>query len=163
MSDSTAWPDLSELAEQELALQFTTFTNDDAWALGSAFVAEARPRDLPVVVQISRSGQVLFHAALPGTTPDNDTWIARKSRVVMRFGHSSLYVGQQARDAGTTFEERFGLSLDEYAAHGGAFPLTVRDVGVVGVIAVSGLPQLDDHALVVQVLSAYLGGFSRSP
>jgi len=154
----SAWPSLAELSQQEQALQFDAFTNDHAWALGSAFVAEARPRDLPVVIQISRSGQVLFHAALPGTTPDNDTWIARKSRVVMRFGHSSLYVGQQARDAGTTFEERFGLSIDEYAAHGGAFPLTVRNVGVVGVIAVSGLPQIEDHKLVVQVLRDHLRG-----
>jgi uncharacterized protein (UPF0303 family) len=157
VSGSTPWPTLQEIADQEGALQFSTFTNDDAWALGSAFVAEARPRNLPIVIQISRSGQVLFHAALPGTTPDNDAWIARKSRVVMRFRHCSLYVGQQARDAGMTFEERFGDKLEGYAAHGGAFPITVRNVGVVGVIAVSGLPQIEDHRLVVQVVGAYLG------
>jgi uncharacterized protein (UPF0303 family) len=161
VSEPAPWPTLQEIAAQEDALQFARFTNDDAWALGSAFVAEARPRNLPVVIEISRAGQTLFHAALAGSTADNDAWVARKSRVVMRFGHSSLYVGQQARDAGTTFEERFGLSLDEYAAHGGAFPLTVRDVGVVGVIAVSGLPQVDDHNLVVQVVSAFLETVTR--
>jgi uncharacterized protein (UPF0303 family) len=156
MSPSKAAPSLAEIAEQERTLQFARFTNDDAWALGSAFVAIARERALPVVIEISRGGQTLFHAALPGTVPDNDTWIARKSRVVMRFGHSSLYLGQESRDAGTTFEERFGLSLSEYAAHGGGFPLTVKDVGIVGVIAVSGLPQVEDHLLVVEVVGAYL-------
>jgi uncharacterized protein (UPF0303 family) len=157
VSDSPAAPILAEIAEQERTLQFERFTNDDAWALGSAFVEVARSRELAVVIEISRGGQQLFHAALPGTSPDNDSWIQRKSRVVMRFGHSSLYLGQQARDAGTTFEERHGLSLAEYAAHGGAFPLTIKGVGVVGVIAVSGLPQLLDHRLVVEVVSAYLG------
>jgi uncharacterized protein (UPF0303 family) len=158
VTSADQWLTLDEIAEQERALQFVHFTNDDSWALGSAFVAEARSRDLPVVIEISRGGQQLFHAGLPGTSPDNDTWIARKSRVVTRFGHSSLYLGQQCRDAGTTFEERFGLPLEEYAAHGGAFPLTVRDVGVVGVIAVSGLPQVLDHRLVVEVLGTYLAG-----
>jgi uncharacterized protein (UPF0303 family) len=150
-------PTLDEIAEQERTLQFVRFTNDDAWALGSAFVAAARAGDLAVVIDISRAGQQLFHAALPGTSPDNDTWIERKGRVVTRFGHSSLYLGQQCRDAGTTFEERFGLPLAEYAAHGGGFPVIVRDVGVVGVIAVSGLPQLLDHQLIVDVLRDYLG------
>src|SRR5688572_29532786 len=83
-------------------------------------------RWLPVVVDITRSGQQLFHAALPGTAPDNDAWVVRKSAVVSRFGHSSLYMGQLCRDAGTTLAERYGLSEEEYAAHGGAFPLVVR-------------------------------------
>jgi uncharacterized protein (UPF0303 family) len=148
---------LDEIELQERTLQFSTFTNDDAWALGSAFVTAARQDGLAIVIEISRGGQTLFHAALPGTSPDNDTWIARKSRVVLRFGHSSLYMGQQCRDAGTTFEERYGLPLTEYAAHGGGFPLTIKDVGVVGVIAVSGLPQLLDHRLVVDVVTTHLG------
>lgn len=49
------------------------------------------------------------------------------------------------------------LDPDEYAAHGGAFPVIVRAVGVVGTVAVSGLPSADDHALVVEVLSEFLG------
>jgi uncharacterized protein (UPF0303 family) len=160
VSSADEWLTIDEIAEQERTLQFVRFTNDDAWALGSAFVTEARRRDLPVVIEISRSGQQLFHAGLSGTSPDNDTWIARKSRVVTRIGHSSLYLGQQCRDEGTTFEERYGQPLMEYAAHGAAFPLTIRDVGVVGVIAVSGLPQVRDHRLVVEVIGAYLAGMS---
>jgi uncharacterized protein (UPF0303 family) len=35
---------------------------------------------------------------------------------------------------------KFRLDSDRYAAHGGAFPLTIDHVGVVGVIAVSGPP-----------------------
>ena len=149
-------PILTEIAEQEQRLQFATFTNDDAWRLGLALVEEARRRTAPVTIDITRNGQQLFHAALPGTAADNDEWIVRKGRVVTRFGHSSLYIGQLCRDQGSTFEQKFRLDPDQYAAHGGAFPLTIANVGVVGVIAVSGLPQLDDHRLVVDVLRAHL-------
>lgn len=152
---------LSELAEQEHELQLVRFHHGHAWALGLALVEAARALQAGVVVDIERGGQQLFHAALPGTAPDNDYWIRRKGNVVRRFGHSSLHVGQQCREQGTTFEAKFGLPSEEYAAHGGAFPLVIRDVGPVGVVAVSGLPQVQDHRLVVAVLRDFLAGQSR--
>jgi uncharacterized protein (UPF0303 family) len=151
------FPSLAELAADEEELQFTRFTNDDAWDLGTALVARAREQQLPVAVDVSRNGQQLFHAALAGTSADNDSWIRRKAAVVDRFGHSSLYVGQRSREAGTTFEAEFGLDPERYAAHGGAFPVLVRDVGPVGVVVVSGLPQVEDHRLVVAVLRELVG------
>jgi uncharacterized protein (UPF0303 family) len=151
------FPSLAELAAEEQELQFAAFTNDDAWDLGSALVAAARRDGAPVAVDITRNGHQLFHAALPGATPDNDAWIARKTRVVHRFGHSSLYVRQASRERGTTFEEEFGLDPDRYAAHGGAFPVLVRSVGPVGAVVVSGLPQVADHRLVVAAIRARLG------
>lgn len=152
----TDFPALSELAAQETELQLPGFTNDDAWALGSALVARAQADQLPVAIEISRHSHQLFHAALPGATPDNDTWIARKAATVHRFGHSSLYVGQRSREAGTTFEAEFGLDPQQYIAHGGGFPLIVRDVGPIGVVVVSGLPQVEDHAMVVAALREHL-------
>jgi uncharacterized protein (UPF0303 family) len=152
------FPTLAELAAEEQELQFSSFTNDDAWHLGSALVAAARERGAPVVIDVSRNGHQLFRAALTGSAPDNDSWIARKQRVVHRFGHSSLYVRQASIERGTTFEEEFALDPERYAAHGGAFPVLVRSVGPVGVVAVSGLPQLDDHRMVVAAIRAYVAG-----
>ena len=143
---------LTHLAAEEEELQFSSFTNDDAWALGSALVEAARRESAPVAIDISRNGHQLFHAALPGATPDNDAWIQRKSRVVQRFGHSSLYMRQLCAAEGTTVEEKFGLDPREFAAHGGAFPILVRRVGPVGVVVVSGLPQVEDHRMVVAAL-----------
>jgi uncharacterized protein (UPF0303 family) len=151
-------PTLADLAAEEDELQLTSFTNDDAWELGCALVAAARAEGATVAISITRNGHRLFHAALPGATPDNDAWIERKTRVVDRFGHSSLYVRQLCEEQGTTAEARFGLDPRRYSAHGGAFPILVRSVGAVGVIAVSGLPQLEDHRLVVAALRAHLGG-----
>ena len=155
MADSA--PSLAELAAEEEELQFSGFTNDDAWDLGSALVAAARRNGAPVAVDVSRHGHQLFHASLPGTSPDNDSWIQRKTRVVHRFGHSSLYVRQASIERGTTFEEEFGLDPALYAAHGGAFPVVVRSVGPVGAVVVSGLPQLEDHRMVVAAIRAHLG------
>ena len=155
MADSS--PSLTDLAAEEEELQFSGFTNDDAWDLGSALVAAARRDGAPVAVDVSRHGHQLFHASLPGTSPDNDSWIQRKTRVVHRFGHSSLYVRQASIERGTTFEEEFGLDPASYAAHGGAFPIVVRSVGPVGAVVVSGLPQLEDHRTVVAALRAHLG------
>jgi uncharacterized protein (UPF0303 family) len=155
MTDSS--PSLADLAAEEEELQFSAFTNDDAWDLGSALVAAARRDGAPVAVDVSRHGHQLFHASLPGTSPDNDSWIQRKTRVVHRFGHSSLYVRQASIERGTTFEEEFGLDPALYAAHGGAFPVVVRSVGPVGAVVVSGLPQLADHRMVVAALRAHLG------
>ena len=150
-------PTLEELDRQEAELLFDRFDHDTAWELGVALVEKARARGLAVTVDLRRNGQQLFHAALPGTAPDNDAWIARKTRVVDRFGRSSLNVGERARQAGTTFEEQMRLDPDLYAAHGGAFPVNVRGVGVVGTVAVSGLPQIEDHEFVVEVLGEFLG------
>ncbi|MCZ2860529.1 heme-degrading domain-containing protein [Blastococcus sp. VKM Ac-2987] len=152
-----AFPSLADLAAEEAELQLTSFTNDDAWELGSALVAAARRAAAPVAVEISRNSHRLFSAALTGATPDNASWIERKSRVVHRFGHSSLHVRQDSIERGTTFEAEFGLDPARYAAHGGAFPLLVRDVGPVGVVAVSGLPQVADHRMVVAALREHLG------
>jgi uncharacterized protein (UPF0303 family) len=152
-----AAPPLAELAAEERDLQFTRFTADDAWDLGCALVATGREGALPIAVDITRNRHQLFHAALPGATPDNDSWIRRKTAVVDRFGHSSLYVRQASVERGTTFEAEFGLDPGSYAAHGGAFPILVRDVGPIGAVVVSGLPQLEDHRMVVTALRAHLG------
>jgi uncharacterized protein (UPF0303 family) len=151
-----AWPSVAELVAQEQELRWRRFDEDDAWRLGVALRSAARDRGQPVAVDVTRGDHQLFHAALPGSSPDNDAWLARKVRTVRRFHKSSLHVGQLCRDAGRTLQEQFLVPEGEYAAHGGAFPVTVEGVGVVGVVAVSGLPQLEDHGLVVDVLRSVI-------
>lgn len=145
-----------ELREQEERLQFERFGHDDAWALGNLLVDLARTRGHAVTVDIRLGDQQLFHCALPGTAADNDDWIERKIRVVRRFGHSSYLVGQGFRDKGTSFDDQPHLDPALYAAHGGCFPIILKGTGPVGTVTVSGLPQLDDHRLVVEALGLFL-------
>ncbi|MBE1875166.1 heme-degrading domain-containing protein [Myceligenerans pegani] len=149
---------LAEVTEQETELVLTAFTHDDAWRLGSRLTELATERELPVTIDIRTGTQQVFHAARPGTTPDNDSWVERKVRVVYRFGASSYRVGLEARAKGGDFNATHGLPLQEYAAHGGAFPIRVAGVGIVGVVTVSGLAQQDDHALVVEALRELVAG-----
>lgn len=150
------WPTLDELLQEEAELELPAFTERDAFQLGSRAVESGLAQGMPIAVGLWRGGRQLFHAGLPGSTRDNDTWLRRKGRVVMRFEHSSLYVATLCQDQGFTLAERFSLPPDRYAASGGAVPIQVAGAGTIGWFGVSGLPQLEDHRLVVATLRAHL-------
>ena len=155
MTDQTALS-LDDLLAQEERLQFASFDNDVAWRLGGKVVEAARAMGVNVTVDITRGDQQVFHYAMPGTTADNDDWVARKIRVVRRFGHSSYYIGRTFTDRGVNFADQAHLSPALYAAHGGCFPILVRGAGMVGTLTVSGLPQAVDHDLAVTTIEAFL-------
>ncbi len=151
---------MSELTEQlqreERELRFHDFTLDDAWLLGARMRQAAAEEELPIAIGIMLGQQRVFHAALPGSSADNDEWLARKTRVALRYGKASLAVGEQFRDGGKDFDTASRLDTDAYAAHGGVVPIRLKGGTVIGAVGVSGLPQLDDHAFVVQQLREYL-------
>ena len=147
--------DLERIALQERELQLTHLDAAVAWELGSRIRSLAVERGLAVVIDVRRFGQPLFYAALEGTTPDNVEWVRRKSNVVARFHRSSYSVGLKLKAKNESLPE--GLSLADYATHGGSFPLAVKGAGVVGSVTVSGLPQRADHELAVEALCAVLG------
>ncbi|KAI9249198.1 hypothetical protein BDA99DRAFT_488491 [Phascolomyces articulosus] len=147
---------LQELLAQEERCQFTQFTSDDALKLGLLLLENAKSYTRPIVIDINLAGHQLFHFAMQGTGPDNNEWVARKNKAVLRFRHSSFYIGRYCESQNKTFEEKYFVSEAEYAGHGGAFPLIIKNVGVVGTITVSGLAQQDDHNLVVKSIEQYL-------
>jgi uncharacterized protein (UPF0303 family) len=152
---------LKELLQQEEEIQFSNFTNETAFVIGTALLEGAKSKGKSVTIDIARNGQQLFHYAMEGTSVDNDVWIQRKNNVVNRFGHSSFYMGISLQSKEQTMEEKYLISSSEFAAHGGAFPLIIRGVGVIGTITVSGLPQQEDHELVVTTLKKFLAGGTR--
>jgi uncharacterized protein (UPF0303 family) len=147
---------LAMLLEQETRLVFDRFDPDTAWELGSHLRTEALTAGLPVAISIRRNGRTVFHTALPGSNADNDSWLLRKAAVVDRFGHSSYYVGCKFLADGQDFDTDSRLDPALFAAHGGAFPLTLTSSGPIGTVAVSGLPQIEDHRFVVTQLDHFL-------
>lgn len=143
------------LVAEEAELVFDRFTLDDAWALGIRLRASAAERGLPIAIAIWFGPQRVFHAALPGASADNDGWLDRKHRVVERYGRASLLIGEAFRANGEDFDTHARLDPREYAAHGGVVPLRVAGGTVIGAVGVSGLPQQEDHDLVVEHLRAY--------
>ena len=152
--------DLDRIARQEHELQWTSFNEEDAWQLGSTLRELAVERQLAIVIDIrrfaphlgSQAGAPLFYAALHGTSPDNAEWARRKANVVARLYRSSYAVGLSLKARNVTLQEKYDLPLSDYASHGGAFPITLAGSGVIGSVTVSGLPQRDDHELVVEAL-----------
>jgi len=142
---------------EERELLFPGFTNDDALELGLLLVEKARARQLALAIDIERGGQCLFHHATAGATPDNAAWIERKKKLVRRMYRSSYGVGLKLAASGKTLADSMGpAAAAEHAAHGGCFPVVVRGVGFVGTVAVSGLPQREDHDLVVEAIREHL-------
>jgi uncharacterized protein (UPF0303 family) len=130
------------------------FDFDDAWRLGTTLAERCRSEGHSVTISIQVGEQRVFHAALPGTSADNDSWVDRKSRVVRRFACSSHEVHDRyAKGDPERFFSAFALSPAQYAAAGGAVPIRVRGA-LVGVLAVSGLESAEDHELAVSALAA---------
>jgi uncharacterized protein (UPF0303 family) len=155
--EATPAPTLDELLDQERRLVLPSLDEDGAVAIGVSILQTAIERNLPVTVEVRLRDRVVFRAARNGTDATNDQYIGGKARLVERFGHASLYERLRYEAAGTTFEEATSLTFPEYAPHGGGFPLIVEGAGAVGVVIVSGLPQLEDHALVVECLAPFAG------
>jgi uncharacterized protein (UPF0303 family) len=147
---------LKELEDQEKALQFTKFTNETALELGMQIVNKAIKEHLAITIDISRNHHQLFHYACEGTSLDFDEWIVKKSNFVYRCNISSFHVGTIIRQRNSTIEKEYLVSSLDYSGNGGAFPITIKDVGVVGALTISGLPQAMDHQTAVDSIKEYL-------
>ena len=144
-----------QLLAQEERFIFESFTNEDAISLGQQLLNIALPQKAPVIIQVRIGELTIFHTALTGSSSKNEWWINRKCPVVEKFGHSSINVRVMFEEKDQTFEEHSGLEEELYAAHGGAFPIVVRNQGRVGIVAVSGLPQVQDHELIIEGLTRF--------
>jgi uncharacterized protein (UPF0303 family) len=147
---------LETLAQQEKELQFAAFDSDAALALGLKVVERARQQGKAITVNITVNSKVLFHHAMQGASADQADWIRRKNNVVARFGRCSFYIGIDHKHRGVAFDEIKYLDPVDYAANGGAFPITIKDTGIIGTVTVSGMRQAEDHAMVVEALRAVL-------
>ncbi|MGO4145714.1 heme-degrading domain-containing protein [Paenarthrobacter sp. YAF11_1] len=148
---------LTSLAREAQELDFESFGYGDAWAVGSHLVHLATDRELPVVATIFFGDQRVFHAALPGTSADNDDWLERKIRTVRRFGRASMQVSTQFQSVGLRLENLPHLDPALFAGAGGAVPIRIRG-SIVGIIAVSGLTDQADHDLAIEALHHHLHG-----
>lgn len=157
MSDEQdVFPTVEELEEQERRLVLPRADYASLYRLGRLMGDTALERGLPVLIQVRFGRRLVFVASLPGATASNDDWAARKSRLAAWFEQSSLRVRLVNQGDGQDVHVRHSLPHERFAAHGGAFPLRVAGVGVVGTVVVSGLPQVQDHAFVVEMLEAHI-------
>ena len=144
------------LKTEEELLALPSFDIADAIELGEIALDFGMTRSLPMATEVRIGEWTVFHASLPGSSTDNDWWMGRKARVVLMTGHSSIHERVLAEETGVDWFAQHGVKEEEYAIHGGGLPINVIGKGLVGVLLISGLPQVQDHLLGVEILTEYL-------
>ena len=146
----------SGLLQEELLLTLPALDVAGAVEIGEITKSFGTQRSLPIAVEVRVGDWAVYHASLPGSTPENDWWIGRKARVVKLKQHSTMYERVSAEERGADWHKENNLLDETHAIHGGGLPLITKNEGFVGVLLVSGLPQVEDHLLGVEVLTEFL-------
>jgi uncharacterized protein (UPF0303 family) len=153
----TAADDIETIKRQEATLVFSSFDEATAFSIGAAIRERGLAQNMPIIIDIRTFDRPLFYAALPGSNASNPDWARRKINVVRRFLKSTYRLVLEQQRPDRTFKVGEGLDIADYVLAGGGFPVTVKGAGVIGAIAVSGLPEREDHGVAVDALCARLG------
>jgi len=157
MSDDSSISFLSsDLLKEEAILTLPAISVSDALEIGEIAKSFGVMRDLPIAVEVRLGDWIIYHASLPGSTAENQWWIDRKARVVNLKKHSTMYERVSAEERGVDWHKENNLLDETHAIHGGGLPLITKSEGFVGVLLISGLPQVQDHLLGVEVLTEFL-------
>ena len=154
--DTTGGFIASKLLQEEELLLLPSFEVDDALEIGEIAKSLGVLRSLPIAVEVRIGDWVFYHASLPGSSTENQSWIDRKARVVLLKHHSTLFVRVSAEEREIDWHKENNVEDKTHAIHGGGLPLITNDEGFKGVLLISGLPQVEDHLLGVEVLTEFL-------
>ena len=146
----------NQLMNEEQMLTLSSLDIADAIEIGEIAKSLGVLRSLPIAIEVRLGDWIVYHASLPGSTPENDWWISRKARSVMLKHHSTMYERVSAEERRVDWHKENNLSDETHAIHGGGLPLITKKDGFVGVLLISGLPQVEDHLLGVEVLTEFL-------
>lgn len=149
--------DLKIIAEQEATLVFGGFDEDLAYEIGTYIREAGRGLEKGLVAGVFTWDRTLFWGATPGSTATNWSWATRKVALVKIMFKSSYRVVLERGDKPRLLEPNWGMEPTQYALAGGAFPIRVKSVGIIGAVAVSGLHERDDHEFARSAIARALG------
>ena len=145
-----------QLLVEEQILILPSLSNAEALEIGEIAKSLGIARNLPMATEVRLGDWIIYHASLPGSTVENQGWIDRKARTVILKHHSTMYERVSAEERGVDWHKENDLLDETHAIHGGGLPLITKNEGFVGVLLISGLPQVEDHLLSVEVLTEFL-------
>ena len=145
-----------QLLNEEKVLTLSSLDLSGALEIGEIAKSLGMVRNLPIAIEVRIGDWIIYHASLPGSKPENDWWISRKARVVKLKQHSTMYERVNAEERGVDWHKENHLLDETHAIHGGGLPLITKNEGFVGTLLISGLPQVEDHLLGVEVLTEFL-------
>jgi uncharacterized protein (UPF0303 family) len=146
----------SGLLKEEILLTLPKLDVADAIEIGQIAASFGADQGLPIAVEVRIGDWIIYHASLPGSSPENDWWIGRKARVVKLKQHSTLFERVLAQERGIDWHKENNLLEENHAIHGGGLPLVTEGDGFVGALLISGLPHVEDHLFGVKVLTEFL-------
>ena len=155
METSSGFTSAQLLAEEQILI-LPSFGATQALEIGERAKSLGMARNLPIAIEVRIGDWIIYHVSLPGSTPENDWWISRKARTVMLKHHSTMYERVSADERGVDWHKENNLPDKTHAIHGGGIPLITKKDGFVGALLISGLPQVEDHLLGVEVLTEFL-------
>ncbi len=144
------------LLEEQIKLTLPALTITDALEIGEIAKFFGQDSSLPIAVEVRVGDWIIYHASLPGSSPENDWWIGRKARVVKLKQRSTLFERVFAEERGIDWHKENNLLDETHAIHGGGLPLITESDGFVGALLISGLPHVEDHLFGVKVLTEFL-------
>ena len=145
-----------QLIDEEQILILPSLNLADGLEIGEIGKSLGMVRNLPIAIEVRLGDLIVYHASLPGSNSENQWWIDRKARVVLLKHHSTMYERVNAEERGVDWHKENNLSDETHAIHGGGLPLITKNEGFIGVLLISGLPQVEDHLLGVEVLTEFL-------
>jgi uncharacterized protein (UPF0303 family) len=145
-----------ELLREEQLLKLPNLDIASSIEIGEIAKSLGVLKSLPIAVEVRLGDWIVYHVSLPGSTVENQWWIDRKARVVTLKHHSTMFERVSAEERGVDWHKENNLLDETHAIHGGGLPLITKDQGFVGVLLISGLPQVEDHLLGVEVLTEFL-------
>ncbi len=146
----------SQLLAEEQILTLPSLSAAEALEVGEIAKSLGMARNLPIATEVRVGDWIIYHASLPGSKPENDWWMSCKARTVMLKHHSTMYERVSAEERGVDWHKENNLLDETHAIHGGGLPLITKNEGFVGVLLISGLPQVEDHLFGVEVLTEFL-------
>ena len=146
----------THLLTEEQMLTLSSLDLTGALEIGEIAKSLGQIKNLPIAVEVRLGDWIIYHASLPGSKSENQWWIDRKARVVMLKHHSTLYERVSAEERGVDWHKENNVEDESHVIHGGGLPLITKNEGFVGILLISGLPQVEDHLLGVEVLTEFL-------
>jgi uncharacterized protein (UPF0303 family) len=146
----------TQLLNEEQILTLPSLDLTGALEIGEIAKSLGQIKNLPIAVEVRLLDWIIYHASLPGSKSENQWWIDRKARVVSLKHHSTMFERVSAEERGVDWHKENNLLDETHAIHGGGLPLITKDEGFVGILLISGLPQVEDHLLGVEVLTEFL-------
>ena len=145
-----------QLLNEEQILTLPSLNLTGALEIGEIAKSLGQTKNLPIAVEVRLLDWIIYHASLLGSKSETQWWLDRQARVVMLKHHSTMYERVSAEERAVDWHKENNVEDETHAIHGGGLPLITKNEGFVGILLISGLPQIEDHLLGVEVLTEFL-------